>query len=129
MLDFYRRCWHIFLPLSVLLGLGSLQAFYYLKEYACQWGIIITLIILATIFFVMGCIGCIKAFQYARKEERETKAAKDKEDREAKTIRDYEALKESFRRVHPEWTEEQLEIATRGRPSTPPIEEEGEGNS
>jgi len=49
-----------------------------------------------------------------------------RKDREAKATRDYEALKKSFRRAHPEWTDEQLEIATIGRPYTPPIEGEEE---
>ncbi len=59
--------------------------------------------ILASIFLMIFLIGLYYDYQDARRKVREAKAAKD-----------YDALKESFRRMHPEWTEEQLEIATRG---------------
>ena len=49
-----------------------------------------------------------------------------RENREAKAVRDYEALKESFRRIHPEWSDEQIEIAATGTPPAPPIEGEEE---
>ena len=101
MLDIYKRCWQVFIPaFVVLLGL-SLNASIWLKDYR---------VLIATIFLTLAVICLIigiTAFVFAIKDGR-------RKDRESKAVKDYEALKESFRRMHPEWTEEQLEIATRG---------------
>jgi uncharacterized membrane protein len=115
MIEFYKRCWHVFLPLFGIFVIGIIPAIHYLDGKRYQWDVIIVLIILAIIFLIIGLIGFIKAFKYARKEERETQATKN-----------HEALKESFRRLHPEWTEEQVEIAATGTPSALPIEGEEE---
>ncbi len=104
MLELYKRCWQVFLPLFTLFLISGLQAFYYLDEYKYQWVIITILLILAVICLIIGITAFVYTFKDARRKGRESKAAKD-----------YEALKESIRRVNPEWTEEQLEIATKGR--------------
>jgi len=102
MLDIYKRCWQAFFPLFAVFLLGALQSYIFLEDY--QIPVTITLLILAVICLIIG----ITAFVFAIKDGR-------RKDRESKAVKDYEALKESFRRMHPEWTEEQLEIATRGR--------------
>ena len=104
MLDIYKRCWQVFLPLFAIFLVGGLQAFYFLDEYKYQWVVIAILLILAVICLIIG----ISALVYAIKDGL-------RRDRESKVMKDYETLKESFRRMHLEWTEEQLEIATRGR--------------
>ena len=104
MLDLYKRCWQVFLPLFALFLVGGLQAFYYLDEYKYQWVVIAILLILAVICLIIGITAFVYAIRDARRKDRESKAAKD-----------HEALKESFRRMHPEWTDAQVEIAARGR--------------
>ena len=104
MLELYKRCWQVFLPLFALFLISGLQAFYYLDEYKYQWVIIAILLTLAVICLIVG----ITALIYAIKDGF-------RKDRESKAVKDYETLNESFRAMHPEWTEDQLEIATRGR--------------
>lgn len=102
MLELNKRCWQVFIPaFVVLLGL-SLNAYIWLIDYRVL--ITIILLTLAIICLIIG----ITAFVYDIKDARRQK-------REAKAVKDYEDLKESFRKLHPEWTEEQLELATRGR--------------
>ena len=97
MLDFYRRVWQAFLIASpAWVGVAFL-----FKDYL---SVFIILLILALICFVVALIGLWRDYLDTHRKAREAKVAKD-----------YEALKESFRRANPEWTEEQLEIATRGR--------------
>lgn len=104
MLEFYKRCWQVFLPLFAIFLVGGLQALFYLEKYEYQWVIIAILLILAVICLIIGIFALVSAVKDGLRKDRESKATKD-----------YEALKESFRRSHPEWTEDQLEIATRGR--------------
>lgn len=104
MIELYKRCWQVFLPLFAIFLIGILQVFYYLDEYKYQGVVIAILLILAVICLIIGITAFVYAIKDARRKDRESKAAKDRE-----------ALKESFRRMHPEWTDEQLEIATRGR--------------
>ena len=89
---------------SAIFLVGGLQAFYYLEKYEYQWVVIAVLLTLAVIFLVFGIFALVSAVKDARRKDRESKAAKD-----------HEALKESFRRMHPEWTEAQVEIAAKGR--------------
>jgi uncharacterized membrane protein len=49
-----------------------------------------------------------------------------RKDREARAMKNHEALKESFKRLHPEWSDEQAEIAATGTSPAPPIEGEDE---
>lgn len=96
MLDFYRRVWRaFFVATPVWVGVA-----YVSKDSLVAF---IILLIIAFICFVVALIGLYFDYQDGRRKARETKAAKD-----------YDALKESFRRAHPEWTDEQVEIATRG---------------
>jgi len=102
MLELHKRCWQVFIPaFVVLLGL-SLNAYIWLIDYR-----VLSTTILLTLAIICLIIG-ITAFVYDIKDARRQK-------REAKAVEHYEALKESFRKLHPEWTEEQLKIATRGR--------------
>jgi len=113
MIEFYKRCWQVFLPLFAVFSLGSLQAFYYLNEYSHQWAVIVSLVIVAIICLIIGLIGFINTLKDAQKKERKAKVAKN-----------HEALKEAFKRLHPEWTDEQLEIAATGSPAGPPLDDE-----
>ncbi len=103
MLEFYKRYGHVFLTIFAIFLVGGLQAFYYLEKYEYQWVVIAVLLTLAVIFLVFGIFALVSAVKDARRKDRESKAAKD-----------HEALKESFRRMHPEWTEAQVEIAAKG---------------
>jgi predicted histidine transporter YuiF (NhaC family) len=121
MLDFYKRCWHIFLPLFGVFVIGIISAIYYLNGKSYQWDVIIAVLILAIICLIVGLIGFIRAFRYARKEEREAKVAKT-----------YESLKESFKTLYikegksPEEAQKLAEIAATNIPLAPPVEGEEE---
>ena len=104
MLELYKRCWQVFLSLFAIFLVGGLQAFYFLDEYKYQWVVIAILLILAVICLIIGITAFVYAIKDARRKDRESKAAKV-----------HEALKESFREMHPEWTEAQVEIAAKGR--------------
>ena len=65
--------------------------------------IVIFMSILAIICFTFFIIPFVYDIKDGRRKDRETKAAKD-----------HEALKQCFRRINPEWTEEQVEIAATG---------------
>lgn len=122
MLEFYKRCWHIFLPLFGVIVVGIIPTIYYLDGKSYQRVVIIILLTLAIICLIIGLIGFIKAFRYARKEE----VGIIEKDRKAKAVKNREALKESFKRLHPEWSDEQVEIAATDSPPAPLVEGEDE---
>jgi len=103
MLELHKRCWQVFFPLFAVFLLGGLQVFYYLGEYKYQELIIVVLFILAVICLIIGINAFVYDIKDARRKEREYEAKKM-----------HEALKESFKKAHPEWTDEQAEIAARG---------------
>ena len=97
MLDFYRRVWQAFLIASP----GWVGIAYLCKD--CHVAFIILLII-AFICFVVALIGLYFDYRDARKKKKEEK-------READKI----ALAESVRRLHPEYTEEQIKWFIEGK--------------
>lgn len=71
--------------------------------------------VLAGVCFVILIIALIYDVKDGRRKDRETNA-----------VKNHEALKGSFKRLHPEWTDNQVEIAATDTPPAPPIEgEEG----
>ena len=103
MLEFYKRYGHVFLTMFAVFLVSGLQAVYFLEKYEYQWVVIAILLTLTVICLIVGIFALRHAIKDARRKDRESKAAKD-----------HEALKESFRRMHPEWTEAQVEIAAKG---------------
>lgn len=91
MLDFYKRVWQAFLLATpALVGIAS-----FFKD--CLWAFIF-LLILASISLVIALIGLRYDYLDARRK-----------DREAKKERDIKALRESVKRMNPEYTEKQLD--------------------
>lgn len=97
MLDFVRRLWQaFFVAVPAWVGIA-----YLLKDYRVAF---IILLIIASICFVVALIGLYYDYLDARKKAKQEK-------REASR----KALRESFKRMHPEWTDKQLDIAVNGR--------------
>ena len=97
MLDFYRRIWQAFLVASpAWVGIA-----YLFKD--CHVAFII-LLITAFICFVVALIGLYYDYRDARKKKKEEKGEADKI-----------ALAESARRMHPEYTEEQIKWFIEGK--------------
>lgn len=93
-----------FVTFPVLLGLSLTALYLYLKDFNLyQYIIFILLAALALFCLTLAIMALIYDIKEARRKDRDFDAAKE-----------YEALKESFRRMHPEWTDEQVEIASRG---------------
>ena len=92
MLDFYRRVWQAF-----FIGSPALAGIAWLfREHHIAF---IILLIVASICFVVALIGLYLDYKDARK-----KAKQEKRDAERK------ALRESVKRLNPEYTEEQIDM-------------------
>ena len=97
MLDFYRRLWQaFFVAVPVWVGIA-----YLFKDYHV---VFIILLILALICLIVALIGLYYDYLDARKKVKQEKIDADRK-----------ALREAFKRMHPEWTDKQLDIAVNGR--------------
>ena len=92
MLDFYRRVWRAFLAAFV----GSLGiVFFLVKDYSLGS---IFMFILASVFLILTIIGIRYDYKDSRQKEKEQKSDEDRK-----------ALRESVKRLNPEYTEEQID--------------------
>ena len=104
MLDFCRRRWKAFFA-GFLTSLGlCIQVIIVLSDKWYMNALAISLGVLALICLIVALIGVYYDCQDFRREAKKIKADKM-----------HKELVESFKRMNPEWTDEQAEIAARGR--------------
>src|SRR4030042_5136087 len=101
MLDFYRRAWRAFL--AAFIGSVGVAAGL-IKDYSTGSRV---MFIVASIFLIVFLIGLCYDYQDARKKAKQERVNADRE-----------ALYQSVRRLHPEYTEEQVKWFIDGKLTT-----------
>ena len=102
MLEVYKRSWQVFFPLFGVFLLGAVQTYIFLEDY--QIPITITLLILAMICIIIGIIVFVYDIKNAHRRDKERKRDEDRK-----------ALRESVKRLNPEYTEKQIDIWINGK--------------
>jgi predicted RND superfamily exporter protein len=102
MLEIYKRSWQVFFPLFGVFLLGAIQAYIFMEDY--QFPVTITLLILATICLIIGMIALICHIRHARRKDKDREKAADRK-----------ALRESVKRLNPEYTEKQIDAWINGK--------------
>jgi len=112
MLEFAKRWGPYFLTASAAFAVGTAPVLIFLKDSPC---LMLTLTIIFSTLAVICFIFAIIALFYDLRDVCRRNREKKRED-------SHKALAESFKRLHPEWTEEQVEIAATGEPAGPHVD-------
>jgi hypothetical protein len=105
MLEFSKRWGPYFLTASAAFAVGTAPVLIFLNDSPC---LMLTLTIIFSTLAVICLIFAIIALFYDLRDVC-------RRNREKKREASHKALAESFKRAHPEWTPEQVEIAATGR--------------